>query len=166
MASTFSFDIVSTYDKGEMINVYDQVQREIDTRYDLKGTQAALEWLDSSKSGFKIIGDNQFHLDALLEMVRKKAAGRGISQKTFTTPKGPEATLAKITWDVLFANGLDHEKAKIITALIRDKLPKVKSQIQGDEIRVSSPKKDELQSAMEIIRNSDLSFPVSFTNYR
>lgn len=166
MASNSSFDIASEYDKGEMNNVLDQVQREVATRYDLKGTSSGIEWLNTDKEGFKITGDNQFHLDAIIEMVRKKAATRGVSQKTFDTSKEPTTSNMKMIWDVMFKKGLDQEKAKKITALLRDKLPKVKAQIQGEEVRVMSEKKDLLQEAMQLVREADFDFPVSFTNFR
>ena len=152
MADTYSFDIVSDYDKGEMNNVLDQVQREVTNRYDLKGTAAAIDWLGGEKNGFTITGDNQFHLDAVIDIVRKKAATRGVSQKTFDIAKEPTTSNMKMTWLVPFKKGLDQEKAKKITAILRDRLPKIKAQIQGDEVRVMSNKKDELQQAMQIIR--------------
>lgn len=163
--AVFSFDIVSDYDKGEMNNVFDQALREISARYDFKGSSAALEWLPD-KSGLKIIGDNQFHLDAIMDIIRKKAAAREVSQKTFDTSKEPETTNLKMYWSVNFKKGLDQEKAKKITNSIRATYPKVKTQIQGEEVRVMSPKKDELQSVMQLIKSQDYDFPVHFTNFR
>ena len=161
-----SFDIVSEFDKGEMNNVLDQVQREVGTRYDLKGTASEIDWLNADKEGFKITGDNQFHLDAIIDMVRKKAATRGVSQKTFDTTKEPVTSNMKMVWEVPFKKGLDQDKAKKITALLREKVPKAKAQIQGEEVRVMSDKKDLLQEAMQAVREADLDFPVSFTNFR
>lgn len=161
----FSFDIESTYDVGEMNNVYDQTQRELGTRFDLKGTHAQLEWLDDKK-GLKIYGDNQYHLDAIIEMLRKKAGTRGVSQKTFDVSKDPETTNLRMIWEVPLKNGLKQDDAKKITKILRDELPKVKAQIQGDSIRVMSAKKDELQLAMQLVRNADLDFPVLFTNFK
>jgi uncharacterized protein YajQ (UPF0234 family) len=162
---TFSFDIESTYDTGEMNNVYDQVQRELGARYDLKGTQATLEWLDDKK-GFKICGDSQYHLDAIIDMLRKKAATRGISQKTFDVSEEPQTTNLRMIWKVLFKNGLKQDDSKKITKILREELPKIKAQIQGEGIRVMSAKKDELQAAMQLINSKDLDFPISFTNFR
>ncbi len=164
--ANFSFDVVSDFDKGEMNNVLDQVQREITARYDFKGTSAEIDWLNADKSGFLISGDHQFQLDAIIDMVRKKAAGRSISQKTFDTAQEPLTNNLKMRWEVPFIKGLDQTKAKKITSLLRDKLPKAKTQVQGEEVRVMSPKKDELQAAMQLIREADLDFPVSFTNFR
>src|SRR5688572_16030324 len=155
---SFSFDVVSDFDKAEMNNVVDQAQREIGTRYDFKNTSAALEWLNGDKTGLKITGDNQFHLDSIIEIVRKKASLRGISQKTFDASKEPVTSNLKMTWEVPFIQGLDQDKAKKVTSLIRDKFPKAKSQIQGQEVRVMSPKKDELQAVMQLLRSAEFDF--------
>jgi cyclic-di-GMP-binding protein len=166
MVSTFSFDIVSDYNLAEVINAIDQAKRELGTRYDLKGTSANLEFLGSDRTGLTVTGDSQYHIDAILDVVRKKLATRGISQKLLDTSKKPVTSNLKVTQDVTFKKGLDQDKAKKITALIRSELPKIKAQIQGTEIRVSSPKKDELQSAMQLLEQQDFDFPISFTNYR
>ena len=163
--ATFSFDIVSDYDKAELNNVYDQAQRELDNRYDFKNTPAAIEWLDDKK-GLKIIGNSDWQIDAILDIVRKKLAARNQSQKLLDTSKEPVTTNLKVTKEVPFKQGLDQDKAKKITGLVRDRLPKVKTQIQGQEVRVSSGSKDELQAVMQLLREADLDFPLSFTNYR
>jgi len=165
LMAQFSFDIESTYDIGEMNNVYDQSQKEISNRYDLKGTHTAMEWLDDKK-GLKIYGDNQFHLDAVMDSLRKKAATRGISQKTFDVSQEPETTNLRMIWVVPFKNGLKQDDAKKITKILRDELPKVKAQIQGEAIRVMSPKKDELQMAMQLLQTKEFDFPILFTNFR
>lgn len=161
----FSFDIVSDFDKSEMNNVLDQSQREIANRYDFKGTKASVDWL-GDKTGLKITGDHQFHLDSIIEIARKKAGSRGISLKTFDTSKEPVTNNLQVSWEVPFVKGLDQDKAKKITSLLREKVPKVKTQIQGEEVRVMSSKKDELQEAMQIIKAADLPFPINFTNFR
>lgn len=166
MASTFSFDIVSDYDKGELNNVVDQAQRELGNRYDLKGTSAAVEWADSDKTSLKISGDNQFHLDAILDILRKKLASRSQSQKVLDTSATPTTSNMVMSQIVKLKSGLDQDKAKKITSLIRDNLPKVKTQIQGEEVRVTSPKKDELQAVMQLLNSSDFDFPLNFTNFR
>ncbi len=164
--AVFSFDIVSDYDKSELNNVVDQAQREIANRYDLKGTKAALDWLDGDKNALKITGDNDFHIDAILDIVRKKLATRGQSQKTLDTSKEATTTNLQTVKIVPLKKGLDQEKAKKITSLIREQLPKVKTQIQGDEVRVMSPKKDDLQAVMTLLKSQDFDFPLDFTNYR
>jgi cyclic-di-GMP-binding protein len=166
MASTFSFDIVSDYNLAEVINAVDQASRELGTRYDLKGTSASLEFSDSEKTGLKVVGDSQYAVDTIIDIVRKKFGSRGVSQKVLDTSKQAVVSNLKTTQEVPFKKGLDQDKAKKVTALIRDHYPKVKAQIQGAEIRVSGPKKDELQAVMQLIEQQDFDFPVSFTNYR
>lgn len=165
MASTFSFDIVSDYNLAEVINAVDQAKRELSTRYDLKGTSASLEF-NADKTALTVVGDSQFAVDAILDIVRKKFGTRGVSQKVLDTSKAPVVANLKTTQEVPFKKGLDQDKAKMVTALLRDRFPKVKAQIQGAEIRVTSPKKDELQAVMQLLEAQDFDFPLSFTNYR
>lgn len=162
----FSFDVVSDYDKAEMNNVFDQTQREMTNRYDFKNTSAAIEWHDADKTGLKVTGDGQYQLDAIIDIIRKKLASRGQSQKVLDLSKEPVVANLKTTWHVPFLSGLDSTKAKKITGIIRDNYPKVKAQIQGDTVRVVSPKKDELQAVMQLLQSQELDFPISFTNYR
>lgn len=164
--ANFSFDIQSTYDKAEMNNVFDQAGREIDSRYDFKGTPAELEWLNADKSGIKVTGSGDWQIEAILDIYRKKLATRGQSQKVLDTTKEIITSNLKSSQEVPFKQGLDQDKAKKITALIREQYPKVKTQIQGDAVRVTSSSKDDLQAVMQLIRNHDFDFPVSFDNFR
>ncbi len=163
--ANFSFDIVSDYDKAEMNNVFDQVKREIDSRYDFKGTPASIEWLDDKK-GLKVIGNGEWQIDAILDIIRKKLAIRGQSQKVLDTSREPVESNLKTTKEVLFKQGLDQEKAKQLTKLIRESYPKAKTQIQGDMVRVTSGSKDDLQAVMQLLRGQDLDYPLNFTNFR
>ena len=164
--SNYSFDIVSEYDKAEMNNVFDQTEREMANRYDFKGTPAAIEWLNGDKTGLKITGNGEWQIDAILDIVRKKLAARGQSQKVLDTSKDVTESNLKATKEVPFKQGLDQEKAKKITKLIRDDYPKAKPQIQGDAVRVTSNSKDDLQAVIQLIKSQDFDFPVAFTNYR
>jgi uncharacterized protein YajQ (UPF0234 family) len=164
--ANFSFDIVSEYDKAEMNNVFDQTQREITNRYDFKGTPAALEWLNAEKTGFKVTGNSDYQIDAILDIVRKKLATRGQDQKVLDVSKEAVASNLKTTKEVPFIQGLDQDKAKKITKLLRDEMAKVKAQIQGDAVRLTSNSKDELQQAMQLLRSQDFNFPINFTNFR
>ena len=163
---TFSFDVVSEYDKAEMNNVFDQAQREMGSRYDFKGTPAAIEWLNNDKTGLKIIGNGEWQIDAILDIVRKKLAARDQSQKVLNTSKEITESNLKSTKEVPFKHGLDQEKAKKITGLLRDKLPKLKAQIQGDAVRVVGSSKDDLQAAIQLLKAQDFDFTLTFTNYR
>lgn len=162
----FSFDVVSEFDKAEMNNVLDQVQREISNRYDFKSTPANIEWLDASKTGFKITGNSDYQLETIIDIVRKKLASRNIDQKVLDTTQEPIVANLKSTKNLPFVQGLNQEKAKQITKLLRDEIPKVKAQVQGETVRVMSSKKDELQTAMQTIRSKDLPFPINFTNFK
>lgn len=165
MTSTFSFDIVSDYNLADVINAIDQAQKELASRYDFKGTSSSLEFIND-KTGLKIVGDGQYHIDAILDIVRKKLALRGVSQKILDTTKKPVVSNLKTTLEVPFKKGLDQDKAKKITKLLRDNYPKVKTQIQGAEVRATSPKKDELQAVMRLLESQDFDFALSFVNFR
>lgn len=164
--ANFSFDIVSEYDKAEINNVFDQARREIESRYDFKGTPAELEWLNPEKTGLKVTGSGAWQIDAILDIVRKKLATRGQSQKVLDISKEVTESNLKSTQEVPFKQGLDQDKAKKITALIRDNAPKVKTQIQGDAVRVTSSSKNDLQSVMQLLKSQDFDFPVEFNNFR
>lgn len=163
--ATFSFDIVSEYDKAEMNNVFMQTEKEIGGRYDFKGTPAAIEWL-GDKKGFKLIGANAWQVEAVLEVLRKRLAARNQTVKTLDLTKDIVEQNLKATWEIPFISGLDQDKAKQITSLLREQAPKVKAQIQGDTVRVTSGSKDELQGVMRLLDGADLSFPLQYTNYR
>ncbi len=161
----FSFDIESTYDKAEMNNVEQLVTREIANRYDFKSTPAAVEWL-ADKKGYKVIGSNEWQLETVIDMIGKQLAKRGMTSKVLDlSGKVTEANLR--AWkDVLFRDGLKQNDAKKVTKLLKDKHPKIKTQIQGDAVRVSSTSKDKLQAVMSTLRAEDFDFPLVFTNYR
>lgn len=166
MAKDSSFDIVSDYDIAKVTNAVEQSQREITSRYDFKGTKASLEFTDGTKAGVTITGDNQFHLDSIIDILRKKLATSGVSQKILDTTADPIESNMQVKWELPFKKGLDQEKAKKVTKLIRDNYPKVKPQIQGEEIRVVSAKRDELQGVIQLLQNAEFDFPLDFTNYR
>lgn len=161
-----SFDIESEYDKSEINNVIDQAQREIANRYDFKNTQAALDWKTAEKTSFLVTGDTQFQIDAIIEIIRKKLALRGQSQKCIDVGGEPTINNLKMSLVVPLVRGLDQAKAKEITATIRQQYPKIKTQVQGESVRVMSAKKDELQLVINLLKSQDFAFPIIFTNYR
>lgn len=163
--ATFSFDIVSEYDKAEVNNVFMAVEREIGNRYDFKNTPAALEWL-GDKVGFKLIGNSAWQIESITDIIRKNLANRGQSSKILDLSKELVEANLKTTQEVPFVQGLDQEKAKMITKVLREELPKVKASIQGDAVRVTSGSKDDLQKAMQLVKAKDFDFPLNFTNYR
>jgi uncharacterized protein YajQ (UPF0234 family) len=162
----FSFDVVSDYDKQEINNVYEQARRELTGRYDFKDTAASIDWLDGDRTGLKLTAENEYQLDAMLEIVRKKLAGRGQPQKLLDASRTPVTANMTTSLEVPFKHGLDQDKAKRITSLIRSNYPKAKTQIQGDAVRVTSASKDELQAIQALLNQQDFDFPLDFTNYR
>lgn len=162
----FSFDIVSDYDKSEIINVFDQVQREIQNRYDFKNTLASIEWLGSDRTGYKIIGNGEWQIDAILDIVRKKLASRNVSQKLLNTTQKAIIQNLKTSLEVTFKKGISQPDAKTITTIIRQHYPKAKAQINGEMIRVTSNSKNELQLIIQLLKSQGYDFPLQFTNYR
>lgn len=163
--ATFSFDIVSEYDKAEINNVFQATEREIANRYDFKNTPAAIDWL-GDKIGFKATGNSDWQLESIIDIVRKHLINRGQSPKTLDMSKEAVTSNLRVTQEIPFIQGLDQDKAKLITKLLRDEFPKVKAQIQGDAVRVTSGSKDDLQAVMQRLKAAELDFPVNFTNYR
>jgi len=163
--ATFSFDIVSEYNKAEMNNVFSQVEREIATRFDFKGTPAAIEWL-GEKKGFKLIGAGEWQLDSIMDIIRKKLVTREQSSKSLDLTKPRVESNLKTTWEIPFVEGLSQENAKKITKVIKDEAPKAKAQIQGEAVRVTSGSKDELQGIMTLLNAQDFDFVLSYINYR
>jgi uncharacterized protein YajQ (UPF0234 family) len=158
-----SFDIVSKVDKMEADNALNQAQKEIEQRYDFKGVGASIEW-----SGDKILmkASSEERVKAVLDVFQSKLVKRGISLKSFDDgepyPSGKEYRI-----EGTLKNGIDQENAKKISKIIREEGPKsVKSQIQGDELRVQSKNRDDLQEVIALLRSTDLPIDVQFTNYR
>lgn len=162
---TFSYDIVSEYDKAEMNNVFALVQKDISNRFDFKGTPAEIDWL-GDKSGFKIIGSNDWQIESIIDIVRKKLTSRNQSSKALDLTKPIVTSNLKASQEIPFIAGLTQDKAKEITKVLRDEVPKVKALIQGDEVRVTSGSKDDLQASMRVLEAKDFSFPLAFTNFR
>lgn len=163
--ATFSFDIVSTYDKAEINNVFMQVQRDISNRYDFRGTPAGVDWL-GDKTGFIITASNEMHLESIQDIIRRAIISRKQSPKILDFSQSTVAGNMKITQELPFVEGLDQARAKEVTTHIRQAFPKIKVQVQGQEIRVQSNKKDELQALMKSLNSADFAFPLSFVNLR
>ena len=162
---SFSFDIVSEVDKAEMNNVFTQAEKEIATRYDFRGTSAAIEWL-GDKKGLKLTGDSEWQVEAVLDIIRKKLAAREQSSKELDLSKEKVVANLKTTWEIPFREGLAQDLAKKIATDIRADAPKAKPQIQGDAVRVTSASKDELQNVITFVKGRDYDAALQFTNYR
>ena len=163
MAAESSFDIVSKVDRQEVDNAVNQAAKEVAQRYDFKGTGASVGW---SGEAIAIAANSEDRVMAVLDVLQTKLIRRGVSLKALDTGE-PRASgkLFKIT--ATTAEGISQENAKKVSKLIRDEGPKgVKAQIQGDELRVSSKSRDDLQAVQALIKAQDYDFAVQFTNYR
>ena len=163
MASTYSFDIVSDFDRQELVNTIDQVVRDIKGRYDLKDTQTTLELNENS---INVSTDSEFTLDSVHTILREKAAKRNLSQKIFEFGKVESASGNRVRQEITLKKGISQEIAKQISKLIRDDFKKVQASIQGDAVRVSAKAKDDLQGVMQRVKQEDLPVALQFTNYR
>lgn len=163
MASTFSFDVVSDFDRQELVNTVDQTIREISSRYDLKDTKTTVEL---GEEVITINTDSEFTLDAVHTILRTKAAKRNLSQKIFEYGKVESASGNRVRQEIKLKKGISQEIAKKITKLIRDEFKKVQASIQGDAVRVSSSSKDDLQGAIQRLKQEDFPVALQFTNYR
>ncbi len=158
-----SFDIVSKLDKQEVDNALSQAAREVATRFDFKGTGASIEW---SGDAIEIEASADDRASAVLSVFQDKLIKRNVSLKVLDASEPRQSgTKSKIT--IVLKEGISSENAKKISKLIRDEGPKgVKAQIQGDELRVSSKKRDDLQAVQALVKAQDYDFAVQFTNYR
>ena len=158
-----SFDIVSRVDKQETANALTQAQKEVEQRYDFKGTGASIDF-----SGEKILikASSQDRAEAVLDVFQSKLIKRGISLKSLDAGE-PFASGKEYRIEAKIKEGITQEQAKKINKIIRDEGPKsVKSQIQGDELRVSSKSRDDLQEVQSLLKSSDLDVDLQFVNYR
>jgi len=158
-----TFDIVSKVDKMEADNAVNQAQKEILTRYDFKGIGASVEW-----SGEKLLlkASAEERVKAVLEVVEQKFIKRGISLRSLDAGE-PYASGKEYRIEINLKNGISSEDAKMVSKMIRDEGPKsIKSQIQGDELRVSSKSRDDLQTTMAMLKGKDLDVDLQFVNFR
>jgi cyclic-di-GMP-binding protein len=163
MAGDVSFDVVSEYDAQELRNALDQVRREVAQRYDFR--QSTVQ-LDQGKDELTLVTDDEYRAAAVKDLIESKAVRRGLSLKIFDWGKIEEAGGNKVRQHIALRRGLSDELAKKISKLLRDEFPKVKSQIQGDAVRVSGKSKDELQRVIVRLRELDEAVPLQFENYR
>ncbi|TVR73168.1 MAG: YajQ family cyclic di-GMP-binding protein [Sphaerobacteraceae bacterium] len=163
MASTNSFDIVSDFDQQELTNAVDQTEREVRTRFDLKSTPTEIERNDNE---IVITTDTDFTLAAVTDILESRVIRRGLSLKVLDYQKQETASGGKVRQEIKLKRGIPEEIAKQISKQIRSDFKKVTAQIQGDEVRVSSKNKDDLQAVMQAMKESDYPVALQFTNFR
>ena len=163
--ANFSFDIVSEVDLQEMDNAVNQANKELAQRYDFKDSKASIAY-DRNEKKITLIADNDFKLRALTDILVTRMAKRGISLKSLKFNPPEKAFEGYLRQAVDICTGIEKEKAKELTGIIKKLGLKVQTQIEGEKIKVSSAKKDELQAVITQLRVLDFSLPLTFTNYR
>ena len=165
MADNFSFDVVSDFERQELVNALDQVKREISQRYDLKGTDTDLE-LD--KENIFITTNSELTLNAVNDIIRQKAIKRNLSLKIFDYGEIEVVGGNKIKQTILLKQGIKQEIAKKISKNIRDQIKKINVSINGETLRVSSKSKNDLQLAIKLVSELEesLNIPLKVNNFR
>lgn len=159
----FSFDIVSRADKMEVKNAIDQAQRELANRYDFKGSKAEIL---VEKEEVTLIADDEFKLGQLKDIVVSKLLKRGIDIRQIDWGKMEPGSGISVRQKLILKQGIAQDQAKALIKQIKDKGLKVQAQIQGEEVRVSSKNKDDLQKTIQFVKGLQLAYPVNFVNYR
>jgi uncharacterized protein YajQ (UPF0234 family) len=164
VASESSFDIVSKLDRQEVDNAINQATKEIGTRFDFRGVGASIAW--SGEQAIDIRANSEERAKAVLDVLKDKLVKRGVSLKVLD-PGEPKLSGKEYRMAVSLKEGIAQDDAKKIGKIIRDEGPSgVRAQVQGDELRVSSKKKDDLQTVITLLKGKDFDFALQFVNYR
>ncbi len=166
MPATASFDVTSTIDFAEVENALNQARKEVAQRYDFKGAKADMTLSEKDKT-LTLLADDEFKMNALWEIVQTRLVRRGVAIKNFNVPESEPAAGGTVRRVIQIQQGIPIEAAREIVKFIKDKkLKKVQAAIQADQVRVSSPSKDELQEAIRALRDHDFGVALQFGNYR
>ncbi|MEI8251127.1 MAG: YajQ family cyclic di-GMP-binding protein [Synechococcus sp. ELA057] len=163
MAESFSFDVVSDFDRQELVNAIDQVRRDVTTRYDLKDSNTEISLEEAS---ITITTASDLTLQAVEDILRQKATKRNLSLKIFDFQPAQPVGGNRVQQVVKLRKGLSQELAKSLSKLVRDNLKKVTVAIQGESLRVTGKSKDDLQQAIQLLKAQDVDVPLQFENYR
>ena len=166
MAKKSSFDVSTGVDLQEVDNAVNQSRKEIATRYDFKGTDCTVEF-DREAGTIKLAADDEYRLTAVLQIVREKLSRRGVPVKNLDQGSVETGSLGRASQELSLKQGIDQETAKKMVKAVKDHgFKKVQVQIQADELRVTSPSKDELQQVMAFLKGEDWGMELQFGNYR
>jgi cyclic-di-GMP-binding protein len=166
MANICSFDVTSNVDLQEVDNALNQARKEVAQRYDFKGSKASIEF-DAKESKLVLVADDEFKLNSLWEVVQTRLVRRNVPVRNLSRGMVQPAANTTVRQEVTLQQGIPSEKAKDIVKFLKDaKLKKVQASIQGDQLRVQSPSKDDLQEAMRLLRDGDFGVALQFGNYR
>ena len=165
MPSSYSFDVVSDFDHQELVNAIDQLRREVDQRYDLKDSKTEI---DIQADELSIVSLSEMTIQSVKDILRQKATKRNLSLKIFDFQKIESISGNMVKQNVLLRKGLSQEIAKKLSKLIRDNIKKLTVSIQGDSLRITGKNKDDLQSAINLLKKQedDLNIALQFENYR
>lgn len=165
MAQDSSFDIVSRIDMAEVVNAINQARKEMETRFDFRGSKSSIS-LDEKKGEITLIGDDELKLRNVADMLENRLVKRNVSLRALDYGTPEDAAGGTLRQAVTLKQGIAQDKAKQVTAAIREAKLKVKTEIRGDELRVSGPKKDDLQAVIALLRGKDFGIELQFINYR
>jgi len=165
MAATFSFDVISTVDMQEVKNAVDQTLKELGQRFDFKGSKSTLT-LKEKDNILEVISDDDYKLKAVLDILKTKCIKRNVSLKALDYGKVEESLGGTVRQNITIQSGIIDEKAKTIIKSIKENKFKAQAQIQGDQIRVQSKNKDELQSIISFLKQQEFGIDLQFENYR
>lgn len=163
MASSSSFDVVSTFDRQELKNAVDQTERDVRTRYDLKDTKTEVAL---GETEITINSESEYSLNAVRDILESKLIGRKLSLKILDYQEPEEASGARMRQVVKLRDGIPDDLAKKIAKSVREEFKKVTPQIQGDAVRVQAKSRDDLQAVIEMLKAADYPVALQFTNYR
>jgi uncharacterized protein YajQ (UPF0234 family) len=166
MAATSSFDVTSPVDFQEVDNALNQARKEVIQRYDFKGARAEIT-LNATEKTLTLLADDEMKMNALWEVVQTRLVRRSVPVKNFKVPDSEPAAGGAVRRVITIQEGIPIEAAREIVKYLKDqKLKKVQASIQGDQVRVTSPSKDDLQDAMRVLREHDFGVALQFGNYR
>ena len=165
MASNSSFDIVSEVNFMEVENAVCQAQKELSQRFDFKGSKSSIEFKKAEKK-IIVIGDDDFKLKSVMDILEGRLVKRSISLKSLDKKPVEQAFEGTIRQIIELTSGIPRDRSKDLIALVKKICPKVQVQVEGEKVRVSSAKKDDLQTVIAGLRASEFALPLQFTNYR
>lgn len=160
-----SFDISSEIDMQELDNAINQVTKEISTRYDFRGSKTSIE-LDKTKKIIKLLADDDYKMNALIDILQSKAVKRGIALNAFKKGKIETGAGSNLKCEMTLVVGIEQDVAKDIIRHIKDSKMKVQGQINEDKVRVNGKKRDDLQEAIGLLKGKDFGIPLQFGNFR
>jgi uncharacterized protein YajQ (UPF0234 family) len=163
MAGDSTFDVVSQYDEQELLNAIDQTRRDVSQRYDLKDTKTEIK---HDKKTLTITTASEFTLKSVMDVLESKMVKRGLSLKILKPGKIEPASGGMVRQSIELQEGISQDLAREIAKLVRDSYPKVRTQIQGDAVRVTAKSRDELQAVIALLKGKEFPVALQFINYR